>query len=136
MAWTPTTHPLPATPPRYPHTPGIYTVAQVEAWKPVVEAVHDKGATFYLRERRQHLSSAPHSRPWLWVGARAMWEVAARAHALLLPSKTLHDRIGTSAVPPFTRPLVSRFLTGFLLPPPHTHSNLRAVARWQGLPPW
>ena len=33
---------------RYPETPGIYTREQIEAWKPVVEAVHDKGATFFL----------------------------------------------------------------------------------------
>ncbi|KIZ03664.1 N-ethylmaleimide reductase [Monoraphidium neglectum] len=32
-----------------PHTPGIHTVAQVEAWKPVVKAVHNKGATFFLQ---------------------------------------------------------------------------------------
>lgn len=30
----------------YPHTPGIYTQEQVEAWKPIVKAVHDKGGIF------------------------------------------------------------------------------------------
>lgn len=43
----------------YPHTPGIYTEAQVEAWKPIVKAVHDKGATFYLQ--LWHVGRASHS---------------------------------------------------------------------------
>ena len=30
----------------YPNTPGIWTKEQVEAWKPIVKAVHDKGAIF------------------------------------------------------------------------------------------
>lgn len=30
----------------YPHTPGIHTDEQVEAWKPIVKAVHDKGGVF------------------------------------------------------------------------------------------
>jgi hypothetical protein len=30
----------------YPHTPGIWTQEQVEAWKPIVKAVHDKGSIF------------------------------------------------------------------------------------------
>ena len=30
----------------YPHTPGIWTQEQVEAWKPIVKAVHDKGGIF------------------------------------------------------------------------------------------
>lgn len=31
----------------YPHTPGLYTKEQIEAWKPVVKAVKDKGAVFF-----------------------------------------------------------------------------------------
>lgn len=42
----------------YPHTPGIYSDAQVEAWKPVVDAVHAKGATFYLQ--LWHVGRASH----------------------------------------------------------------------------
>ncbi|KAG0502672.1 hypothetical protein HPP92_002744 [Vanilla planifolia] len=30
----------------YPNTPGIWTKEQVEAWKPIVEAVHKKGGIF------------------------------------------------------------------------------------------
>ncbi|KAK9845295.1 hypothetical protein WJX81_002650 [Elliptochloris bilobata] len=30
----------------FPHTPGIHTKEQVKAWKPIVEAVHDKGGLF------------------------------------------------------------------------------------------
>ncbi|XP_006655911.2 12-oxophytodienoate reductase 1 [Oryza brachyantha] len=33
----------------YPETPGIYTRQQVEAWKPIVDAVHRKGALFFLQ---------------------------------------------------------------------------------------
>ncbi|CAI6012812.1 unnamed protein product [Closterium sp. NIES-65] len=33
----------------YPDTPGIYTEAQIAAWKPVIKAVHDKGARFYCQ---------------------------------------------------------------------------------------
>jgi 12-oxophytodienoic acid reductase len=32
-----------------PHTPGIWTKEQVQAWKPVVDAVHAKGATFFCQ---------------------------------------------------------------------------------------
>ncbi|KAI5079642.1 hypothetical protein GOP47_0005121 [Adiantum capillus-veneris] len=33
----------------YPHAPGVWTQEQVEAWKPIVKAVHDKGAFFFLQ---------------------------------------------------------------------------------------
>ncbi|XP_062097670.1 putative 12-oxophytodienoate reductase 11 [Humulus lupulus] len=33
----------------YPNTPGIYTKEQVEAWKPIVDAVHAKGGTFFCQ---------------------------------------------------------------------------------------
>eukprot|EP00250_Pteridium_aquilinum_P020518 c24846_g1_i1 orf=224-1192(+) len=33
----------------YPHAPGVWTQEQVEAWKPIVQAVHDKGAVFFLQ---------------------------------------------------------------------------------------
>ncbi|KAG0582322.1 hypothetical protein KC19_3G051800 [Ceratodon purpureus] len=33
----------------YPHTPGIWTREQVEAWKPIVKAVHDKGGIFFCQ---------------------------------------------------------------------------------------
>jgi hypothetical protein len=33
----------------YPNTPGIWTREQVEAWKPVVEAVHCKGGVFFCQ---------------------------------------------------------------------------------------
>ncbi|GAB4839508.1 12-oxophytodienoate reductase 1 [Ancistrocladus abbreviatus] len=34
---------------RYPHTPGIWTKEQVEAWKPIVEAVHAKGGICFCQ---------------------------------------------------------------------------------------
>lgn len=30
-------------------TPGIWTKEQVEAWKPIVSAVHDKGGVFFCQ---------------------------------------------------------------------------------------
>ncbi|TVU51609.1 hypothetical protein EJB05_03049, partial [Eragrostis curvula] len=33
----------------YPHVPGLWSQEQVEAWKPVVEAVHAKGALFFCQ---------------------------------------------------------------------------------------
>ncbi|KAJ0025858.1 hypothetical protein Pint_07485 [Pistacia integerrima] len=34
---------------RYPNTPGIWTKEQVEAWKPIVDAVHAKGGIFFCQ---------------------------------------------------------------------------------------
>lgn len=42
-----------------PHTPGIYTSEQVDAWRPIVDAVHSKGATFYLQ--LWHMGRASHN---------------------------------------------------------------------------
>ncbi|KAF5202242.1 12-oxophytodienoate reductase-like protein [Thalictrum thalictroides] len=33
----------------YPDTPGIWTKEHVEAWKPIVDAVHDKGGIFFCQ---------------------------------------------------------------------------------------
>ncbi|KAI3962432.1 hypothetical protein MKW98_010983 [Papaver atlanticum] len=33
----------------YPRTPGIWTKEQVEAWKPIVKAVHEKGGIFFCQ---------------------------------------------------------------------------------------
>ncbi|WVZ81975.1 hypothetical protein U9M48_029298 [Paspalum notatum var. saurae] len=38
-----------ATAQGYPHTPGIWTQEHVEAWKPIVDAVHRKGAFFFCQ---------------------------------------------------------------------------------------
>ncbi|KAJ6798330.1 putative 12-oxophytodienoate reductase 5 isoform X2 [Iris pallida] len=35
--------------PKYPQTPGIWSKEQVEAWKPIVKAVHDKGGVFFCQ---------------------------------------------------------------------------------------
>ena len=34
---------------RYPNTPGIWTKEQIEAWKPIVDAVHAKGGIFFCQ---------------------------------------------------------------------------------------
>ncbi|KAI3929105.1 hypothetical protein MKW92_013861 [Papaver armeniacum] len=33
----------------YPETPGIWTKEHVEAWKPIVQVVHDKGGIFFCQ---------------------------------------------------------------------------------------
>ena len=38
-----------ATAQGYPETPGIWTPEQVEAWKPIVDAVHRKGGIFFCQ---------------------------------------------------------------------------------------
>lgn len=43
----------------YPNTPGIYTDEQKAAWKPIVEAVKDKGAIFFCQI--WHCGRASHS---------------------------------------------------------------------------
>ena len=44
---------------RYPHTPGIHTAEQVEAWKPIVKAVKENGTVFFLQ--LWHVGRASHS---------------------------------------------------------------------------
>jgi 12-oxophytodienoic acid reductase len=44
----------------YPNTPGIYTADQMEAWKPVVKAVQDKGTVFFCQ--LWHCGRASHSK--------------------------------------------------------------------------
>ncbi|XP_054803471.1 12-oxophytodienoate reductase 2-like [Prosopis cineraria] len=34
---------------RHPRTPGIWIEQQMESWKPIVDAVHDKGGIFFVR---------------------------------------------------------------------------------------
>ncbi|GAY65174.1 hypothetical protein CUMW_239210 [Citrus unshiu] len=36
---------------KYPNTPGIWTKELVEAWKPIVDAVHQKGGIFFCQLR-------------------------------------------------------------------------------------
>ncbi|KAJ6403311.1 hypothetical protein OIU84_015260 [Salix udensis] len=43
---------------RFPHVPGIYSDAQVEAWKKVVNAVHDKGSIIFCQ--LWHVGRASH----------------------------------------------------------------------------
>jgi 12-oxophytodienoic acid reductase len=47
----------------YPKTPGIYTKEQIEAWKPIVKGVHEKGAIFFCQiwhvGRKSHVAYQP-----------------------------------------------------------------------------
>ncbi len=44
---------------RYPNTPGLYTEAQLAAWKPIVNAVHKAGGIFFAQ--LWHVGRASHS---------------------------------------------------------------------------
>ena len=44
---------------RLPNTPGIFTDEQVEAWKPIVKSVKDKGAVFFCQ--LWHVGRASHT---------------------------------------------------------------------------
>lgn len=46
-----------------PNTPGIYSAEQVEAWKPVVQAVHNKGGLFVCQLWHQGRASHPDFQP-------------------------------------------------------------------------
>ncbi|XP_019163398.1 PREDICTED: 12-oxophytodienoate reductase 1-like [Ipomoea nil] len=51
----------------YPNTPGISTKEQIEAWKPIVDAVHAKGAVFFCQiwhcGRVSHYDFQPNGQP-------------------------------------------------------------------------
>ena len=48
---------------RHMDTPGIYTAEQVEAWKPITEAVHAKGGVMLLQ--LWHMGRASHTGRWV-----------------------------------------------------------------------
>nr|QCF46590.1 12-oxo-phytodienoate reductase [Pohlia nutans] len=51
----------------YPRVPGIWSREQIEAWKPIVQAVHDKGGLFFCQlwhaGRHSHTSFQPNGAP-------------------------------------------------------------------------
>jgi 2,4-dienoyl-CoA reductase-like NADH-dependent reductase (Old Yellow Enzyme family) len=57
----------------YPNTPGIYTDAQKEAWKPIVQAVQAKGASFFCQ---------------IWYCGRA-------SHCVYNPGASAHGQCGS-----------------------------------------
>ena len=60
---------------RYPCVPGIYTKEQIEGWKPVVKAVHDKGAIFF--QQLWHVGRSSHQ------GMHTLQGIAANIGILL-----------------------------------------------------
>ncbi len=53
-------------------TPGIYTAEQIEAWKPITEAVHAKGGVMLLQ--LWHMGRASHTGRWVgWGSAAWAW---------------------------------------------------------------
>ncbi|KAF5840121.1 hypothetical protein DUNSADRAFT_17722 [Dunaliella salina] len=47
----------------YPHVPGVFTREQVEAWKPIVKTVRDKGAVFFCQLWHSGRASHPVYQP-------------------------------------------------------------------------
>ena len=54
---------------RYPHTPGIFTKEQCDAWKPIVKAVKDKGAVFFCQI--WHVGRVSHTGAYNWCSILA-----------------------------------------------------------------
>ncbi|KAG0589341.1 hypothetical protein M758_1G013600 [Ceratodon purpureus] len=79
----------------YPHTPGIQTDEEVEAWKPIVKAVHDKGGIFICQiwhtGRVSHTSYQPGGAP----------PVSSTNRAIAKGEVTLPTGVGTA---PFSTP--------------------------------
>ncbi|CAA3019217.1 12-oxophytodienoate reductase 11 [Olea europaea subsp. europaea] len=53
---------------RCPNMPGIWTKEQVEAWKPVVNAVHNKGGIFFCQIWHPGRVSEYTTQKWLFIG--------------------------------------------------------------------
>jgi len=58
----------------YAHAPGIFTLAQVEGWRKVIKAVHDKGGLIFMQ----------------------LWHVGRQSHSLLQPGGV--DPVAPSAI--------------------------------------
>jgi 2,4-dienoyl-CoA reductase-like NADH-dependent reductase (Old Yellow Enzyme family) len=88
----------------YPETPGIWSQEQVEAWKPIVDAVHRKGALFFLQ---------------IWHVGRVSTTGTCHAHertmAIFCATKAIGvaaetiDRLGADDSVDFSKPTCGRF---------------------------
>eukprot|EP00983_Pelagomonas_calceolata_P043683 1138995-Pelagomonas_calceolata.AAC.7 len=75
--------PPPMIRPGYPHVPGMFTSEQVEAWKPIVKTVRDKGAVFFCQlwhsGRASHpgmrIAAAMHAQAHKWKGKEGVTNV-------------------------------------------------------------
>ena len=73
---------------RYPNVPGIYTQEQIEAWKPVVEAVHAKKSPFFLQ--LWHTGRATSTGMWQLCIIKSLvpcWRLLAASTVLLIVCK-------------------------------------------------
>ncbi|CAA7396553.1 unnamed protein product [Spirodela intermedia] len=80
---------------RYPHSPGIWSKEQVEAWKPIVNAVHDKGGIFFCQ--LWHVGSASHYsfRP----DDQAPSSLLVRANGIDTAELSIASRLRTDEIP-------------------------------------
>ncbi len=91
----------------YPCTPGLHTQAQVDAWKPVVAAVHAKGGVFF--NQLWHVGRASHPEYQPDGGA----PVAPSALAITDPNWTVYGPSGSGPHPyPVPRALETSELPG------------------------
>ena len=77
----------------YPCTPGLHTDAQIEAWKPIVEAVHAKGAVFFTQI--WHVGRASHNE----YQADGAAPVGPSAIAITDPAWTVYGPSGSGPHP-------------------------------------
>lgn len=93
----------------YPCTPGLHTDAQLSAWKPVVDAVHAKGAVFFTQ--LWHVGRASHSE-YQPDGAAP---VAPSAIAITDPAWTVYGPTGSGPHPyPVPRALETSEIAGIV----------------------
>ncbi len=91
----------------YPQVPGIWSQEQVEAWKPVVEAVHQAGGRIFAQ----------------------IWHVGRISHSSYLNGKL---PIGPSAIQPSGHVSLVRPMTGFETPRALKLSEVKAVSEQFG----
>ncbi len=91
----------------YPQVPGIWSAAQVELWKPVVEAVHDAGGRIFAQ----------------------IWHVGRLSHSSYLDGKL---PVGPSAIQPQGHVSLVRPTTGFETPRALLLSEVQGVVEQFG----
>lgn len=123
------TSPPPAS---YMNTPGLYLPEQLEGWKPVVKAVHDKGGVFFCQiwhcGRASHNGEGPGSIGR--EGKRPQEGKALRRGAPLLRATRNRPlpalRLGPSSCPSH-RPPARRLRPAQLQHPPHHLARVRGL---------
>ncbi|CAL5229665.1 g13030 [Coccomyxa viridis] len=92
----------------YPNTPGLYTEAQLAAWKPIVNAVHKAGGIFFAQ----------------------LWHVGRASHSVYQPDNT--PPVGPSAIAiPASQPcmLPDTSMTAYPVPRELTKEEIQGIVK-------